>query len=101
MVHQLGCYEMLESQRVPFDLFPAGVLHRECVIGPAVPELGADEMERATSGWRLIDGEHGHHSALHVIVDVAVKHPCAGIVREHVNFFRGAWQVSWTTSTFW
>ena len=82
---------MLESQRVPFDLFPAGVLYRECVIGPAVPELSTDKMDWATSGGRLIDGEHGHHSTLDVIVDVAVKHPCAGVVRQHVNFFRGPW----------
>src|ERR1700722_2862710 len=80
---------MLESQVVAFDFFPAGVFHRECVRRAAVPELGGGKMDRATSAWRLVDGEHGHHSALHVVVDVAVKHPGAGVVGEHVNFLRG------------
>src|SRR5579872_359606 len=89
MIQQFGRNEVLESQIVSFDFFLARVLHGERVRGAVVPELAADKMDRATSGRRLVDGEHGHHSAFDVIVDVAVKHPCAGVVGDHVYYRRG------------
>ena len=66
------------------DRFGRGVDDGEAGAVRIAPEVAGAERDRAGGTWPQ-DGEHSHHAAFHVIGDVAVEHPGAGIVGDHVG----------------
>src|SRR3984957_15120806 len=67
------------------DCFTACVLALQRKGLRMLPEISSGEGERAGARGGGIDGINRHHASLHVILHMAMKHPCAGIVREHVH----------------
>src|SRR5579863_8546373 len=50
-----------------------------------LPEISCDERQWTLPRGRRVNRIHGHHARLHVILHVAMKHPRARVIGEHVH----------------
>ena len=72
------------------DRLVTRILHGQSEFLGFLPEFSADDCNWAGTGSGRRNGVNRHHPRLHVILHVTVKHPCPGIIGNHVDRLHAA-----------